>query len=91
MRAFCEAEFAPHAREWDAKGEMPSDALAKLAEMGFMGMRVPEEYGGAGYDAVTYGITLEEIARSEADALVCASPCGVRVCATFSNRNHWRR
>jgi alkylation response protein AidB-like acyl-CoA dehydrogenase len=73
VRGFCEATLGPHAREWDAAGGMPEDALEKMAELGFLGMLVPEEYGGAGYDALTYGITLEEIARVSAAMSVVVS------------------
>jgi alkylation response protein AidB-like acyl-CoA dehydrogenase len=73
VRAFAEKEFAPHGRAWDAAGEMPKDAIAQLAELGFFAMLVPEEYGGAAYDAISYGITLEELARVSAALSVIVS------------------
>lgn len=66
VRALCRTEFAPHSREWDAEGDVPASAIDKLADHGFLGMAIPEEWGGVGYDARTIMIVLEEIARVSA-------------------------
>jgi alkylation response protein AidB-like acyl-CoA dehydrogenase len=66
VRELCETEFAPHAAHWDHEGEVARSALAKLAEHGFLGMSIPEEWGGLGYDARTVAIVIEEIARVSA-------------------------
>jgi len=66
VRELCEREFAPHAARWDRDGDVPREAVARLAEHGFLGMSIPEEWGGVGYDARTIAIVLEEIARVSA-------------------------
>ncbi|HEX8709157.1 MAG TPA: acyl-CoA dehydrogenase family protein, partial [Pyrinomonadaceae bacterium] len=69
MREFVAAEIAPRAHEYDEQSKFPREQLRGLAELGLMGMIIPEEWGGAGFDAVAYAVALEEIAR--ADASVC--------------------
>lgn len=69
VREFVAAEVAPRAREYDEQARFPREQLKGLAEMGLLGMIIPEEWGGAGFDTVAYALALEEIAR--ADASVC--------------------
>src|SRR3954447_6224322 len=57
--------LAPHAAEWDREARFPQEALAELGRLGFMGMLVPAEYGGAGADHVGYALALEEIAAGD--------------------------
>jgi alkylation response protein AidB-like acyl-CoA dehydrogenase len=66
VRDLCEREFAPHAARWDQEKIVPHGAVAKLADQGFLGMAIPEEWGGVGYDARTIVVVLEEIARVSA-------------------------
>src|SRR5438132_3655861 len=66
VRGLCEREFAPFAPRWDREGIVPRDAVSKLAEQGFLGMAIPEEWGGVGYDSRTIVVVLEEIARVSA-------------------------
>jgi butyryl-CoA dehydrogenase len=68
-REFAEKEIGPIAAEIDEKAEFPVETVRKMGELGYMGMCIPKEYGGAGVDPISYVITLEEIAR------VCASHC----------------
>ena len=63
---FADREVAPCAAELDREGRVPFETLEKLAEMGFMGLCVPEEYGGAGSDFSTYCLMIEEISRADA-------------------------
>src|SRR5215204_1887574 len=63
---FADREVAPHAAELDREDRVPFETLEKLSEMGFMGLCVPEEYGGAGSDFVSYVLMLEEISRADA-------------------------
>jgi len=65
-REFAEAEIEPHAAEWDREHRFPRDLFAKLAELGLMGVCVPEEYGGAGADFLSYILVLEELSRADA-------------------------
>src|SRR6266403_3366187 len=57
--------LSPHAAEWDREARFPKEALAELGKLGFMGMLVPEQYGGAGADHVGYALALEEIAAGD--------------------------
>jgi alkylation response protein AidB-like acyl-CoA dehydrogenase len=65
-REFSDAEIAPHASEWDREHRFPHELVPKLAELGFMGVCVPEELGGAGADFLSYMLVLEEISRADA-------------------------
>lgn len=65
-RKFAETELRPIAAAMDQKGEYPVELFKKLAEVGFMGLTVPVEYGGAGVDAVCYAIAIEELSRVDA-------------------------
>jgi alkylation response protein AidB-like acyl-CoA dehydrogenase len=65
-RAFADAEIAPNAAEWDRAHGFPREVLAKLAELGLLGVCVPEEYGGAGADFLSYILVLEELSRGDA-------------------------
>jgi butyryl-CoA dehydrogenase len=67
VREFAEAEVKPHAKEIDETGRFPRDTFEKAAQLGLTGVAVPENYGGAGMDHVSYAIVIEEISR------VCAS------------------
>jgi butyryl-CoA dehydrogenase len=57
--------LAPHAAEWDREAKFPNEALAELGKLGFMGVLVTSEYGGAGADHVGYALALEEIAAGD--------------------------
>jgi alkylation response protein AidB-like acyl-CoA dehydrogenase len=63
---FAAREVAPHAAELDREDRVPFETLEKLSEMGFMGLCVPEEYGGAGADFLSYCLLIEEISRADA-------------------------
>src|SRR5438874_172531 len=62
-RDFALRELEPHAQEWDEAHIFPRDVFNKMAQLGFAGMTVPEEYGGAGADYLSYILLLEEINR----------------------------
>src|SRR5216684_3412379 len=64
-RAFAQEQVAPHVRAWEAAGEIPRPLLAEMGRLGFMGMCVPAEWGGAGADMVSYVLALEEIAAGD--------------------------
>jgi len=65
VRAFARERLAPHAAQWDRDAIFPRDALAGLAEMGLMGICVPEEWGGAGLDYLALSVAMEEIAAGD--------------------------
>jgi alkylation response protein AidB-like acyl-CoA dehydrogenase len=64
-RQFAQAELAPHAAEWDATARFPAEAVKAMGELGLMGMLVPEEWGGAGVDLVSYALAVEELAAGD--------------------------
>jgi alkylation response protein AidB-like acyl-CoA dehydrogenase len=65
-REFADAEIAPHAADWDREHRFPLEVFGKLAELGLMGVCVPEEHGGAGADFLSYVLVLEELSRADA-------------------------
>jgi len=62
-REFAERELRPNARRWDEEHRFPNEAVAKMGELGLMGVSVSAEWGGAGMDAVSYALAVEEISR----------------------------
>jgi alkylation response protein AidB-like acyl-CoA dehydrogenase len=72
-RDFARTEIAPHSEKWDREAVMDPSILTKLAELGFLGMMVPDEYQGLGLDTVTYLVALEEIAAVDASVAVAMS------------------
>ena len=67
VREFAESEIKPKAMAIDRDGKIPPDILEKMAELGYMGVPYPDEWGGAGMDMLSYAIAVEEVSR------VCAS------------------
>lgn len=65
-RDFAQSEIAPIAAEYDETGKFPSDTIKAMGEMGFMGIEVPEVYGGAEMDTLAYVLALEEICKADA-------------------------
>ena len=65
-RELAEGEIVPNAGEWDRQHAFPRELLGKLAHLGLLGVCVPEEYGGAGADFVSYILVLEELSRADA-------------------------
>jgi len=65
-RAFATERLKPFAGDWDRDAHFPREAIAEMGKLGFLGMMVPEEYGGAGADHVAYALALEEIAAGDA-------------------------
>jgi alkylation response protein AidB-like acyl-CoA dehydrogenase len=65
-REFAQAEIEPHAAEWDREHRFPRELYGRLAELGLMGACIPEEYGGAGADFLSYILVLEELSRADA-------------------------
>ena len=72
-REFAVRELAPFVDEWDEKAHFEPSIIGKLAELGFLGMMVPEEFDGLGLDSLTYLVALEEIAAVDASTAVLMS------------------
>jgi len=66
VRQFMEVEVRPHVKEWERTEHFPVEAIEKLALLGCCGMLVPEEWGGAGLDTISYVLMIEEVARVHA-------------------------
>lgn len=79
-RDFAQNEIAPIAAHFDETGEFPYETINKMGEMGFMGIEVPEEYGGVGMDTLAYVLALEEISKVDASHGVIMSVCNSLYC-----------
>jgi len=79
-RDFAKNEIAPSAVERDIKAEFPAEIVAKLGELGFMGMMVSPEWGGSGLDTLSYVIAMEEISKVDASVGVIMSVNNSLVC-----------
>jgi len=72
-RDFVDGELVPHVREWEDKGEIPRSFYVKMAGLGFLGAPVPEKYGGAGMDYVSFMLLMEEISRGSSSVRTTVS------------------
>ena len=70
VREFAEERIAPVAEELDRDSRFPYELVADMAELGLMGMPIPEEYGGAGADTVSYAIAVEELTRVDSSVAI---------------------
>jgi alkylation response protein AidB-like acyl-CoA dehydrogenase len=70
VRDFAESKVAPVAAELDREHRFPYDLVAELAALGLMGMPIPEEYGGAGADTLSYAIAVEELTRIDSSVAI---------------------
>jgi butyryl-CoA dehydrogenase len=82
-REFAHGELLPRAAEIDREARFPAEALKQLGQLGFMGMMVPTEHGGAGFDAVAYALAIEEISRADASVGVILSVQNSLVCGAL--------
>jgi len=85
VRQFVASEVLTSTGELDRASEFPSQAVSGLSDLGLLGMTIPEEYGGAGLDALTTVVALEELARGSASLAVTVSVTNA-VCAAPINR-----
>ena len=79
-RSFADKELRPIAAQLDEEARFPADVVAKLGELGLMGIAIPDRYGGAGMDHVSYAIAMEEISRGCASTGVIMSVNNSLVC-----------
>ena len=79
-RDFAQKEIAPTSVERDKKAEFPYEIIKKLGEFGFMGMMVSPDWGGAGFDTISYVLAMEEISKVDASVGVIMSVNNSLVC-----------
>jgi alkylation response protein AidB-like acyl-CoA dehydrogenase len=94
VREFAETRVAPLAEELDREHRFPYELVAELAELGLMGMPIPEEYGGGGTDTVSYAIAIEELARVDSSLAVTVAAhtsLGTAPIALFGTEEQKRR
>src|SRR5215218_1181486 len=72
-REFAATEIAPHAAQWDRDAHFPREVAARMGELGFLGMLIPEAYDGLGLDTTSYLLALEAIAAADASTAVLMS------------------
>ena len=82
-RDFVQRELASRAEHIDRSSQFPTEIIAKLAELGLMGMFVPEDYGGAGLDRLSGAIVVEELAKGCASTALIVSVHNSLVCGTL--------
>mgnify|MGYP000131410086 CR=1 FL=1 len=73
MREFCQKEIAPYIKEWDEKCHFERSILDKMADLGILGVCIPEQYGGAGFDYISLGLVCEELEACDTFARVIMS------------------
>lgn len=83
-RGFARERLAPSAAAWDAAGRLPPEILQELGELGFLGMTVAPEWGGAGADYVSYALALMEIAAGDGSVSTIMSVQNAPVCALLA-------
>jgi alkylation response protein AidB-like acyl-CoA dehydrogenase len=94
VRDFAENEVRPRLQSIEYEGKFPRDLVKKMAELGLLGLNVPEEYGGAGADNVAYSMAIEELSRVSASVAITMS-VNCSVCCfpiyTFGNEEQKRK
>jgi butyryl-CoA dehydrogenase len=94
VRSFARDRVAPGAAERDRTGKFPTDLFREMGELGLLGMFVPEEYGGAGMEVISYLLAVEELARADASVAVSMSVTNSVCCfpiLTFGSEEQKRR
>src|SRR5918911_1149629 len=95
VRDFARAEVAPVAEELDREKRFPYEIVAKLGELGLMGIPFPEEYGGGGADTLAYALAIEEIARIDASVCITVAAhtslgtMGIYLWGTEQQKREW--
>ncbi len=82
-RTFARNRIVPNAHKWEDAGQIPADLLKEMGDLGLMGMTVPEEWGGAQTDCVSYALALMEIAAGDGGLSTLMSVNNAPVCAAL--------
>src|SRR5918996_5614618 len=97
VRAFVEQAVAPHAAGYDEREEFPTDVLLACGRQGYLGLPIPEEYGGAGADYISYLLCIEELARVDPSVSITVEAHTSLVCnllyhfGTEDQKQRWLR
>jgi alkylation response protein AidB-like acyl-CoA dehydrogenase len=95
VREFADTEIRPHVREWDEAQHFPAELVPRLAELGLMGVQVPEQYGGAGMGAIDYCLCIEELARVDPSVALSVAahnglgPAHIAMFGTEAQKQRW--
>lgn len=81
VRDFSRNHLAPYAAKWDSEGTFPAEALKAMAQLGLFGMMIPQQWGGAGTDTVSFVLAIEEIAAGDGACSTILSVNNSVVCA----------
>lgn len=65
VRKFAQEQIIPNTRQWDHDGKFPRELFYKMGELGYLGVPIPEEYGGAGLDYISEAIVFEEVGYAD--------------------------
>lgn len=65
VRRFARSQILPHAHDWDQQGKFPRELLNKMGQLGYLGVPIPEKYGGAGLDYISEAVVFEEVGYSD--------------------------
>jgi hypothetical protein len=84
-RDFAAARLAPNAARWDREARVPRDVITEMGALGLLGMTVPEQWGGAGTDFLSYLLALEEIAAGDGGVSTIMSVNNTPVCAAIQS------
>jgi butyryl-CoA dehydrogenase len=90
-RSFADAELVPNAAKYDADHRFPREQISKMGELGLMGIAIPDDFGGAGMDSVSYAIAMEEISRGCASAGVIMSANNSLYCAPVEKWGNFKQ
>src|SRR5256714_8298413 len=95
IRRFVENELRPHAREWEEAQWFPNDVFTRMAELGFLGLKYPEEYGGQGGDYLHDAVLTEELSRCGSGGLAAGIGAHISIATppiwNFGTRGQKRR
>ena len=86
VRKFVEKEMTPHVEEWEKAGEVPRELYRRMGEMGYLGIKFPEAYGGLGLDYLTEAVLMEELTRCGANGVQAALGAHIGIALT----NIWK-
>src|ERR687885_2878496 len=95
VRDFARAEIAPVAEELDRQKRFPYEIVAKLGELGLMGIPFPEEFGGGGADTLSYALAIEELARIDSSVCITVAAhtslgtMGIYLWGTDEQKGEW--